>query len=148
MEGVSIVSGLESGGGNKNFFKGFYLLIYWFLFDFHAKSSAFARFLSKNWKSRGWGKKPCAPGYSFNILEYTHMIHYHFNIIVHCFQLIRCISLEIRSTYESPEGSFKIRNSRFNIWNSKFEIRNSISKTTNQDKAFKLRIAYGQWNVF
>ena len=37
--------------------------------------------------------------------------------------------------YESPEGSFKIRN-------SKFEIRNSISKTTNQEKAFKLRIVY------
>ena len=39
--------------------------------------------------------------------------------------------------YESPEGSFEIQD-------SKFEIRNSISKTTNQEKAFKLRISYGQ----
>jgi hypothetical protein len=30
----------------------------------------------------------------------------------------------------------------------KFKIRNSISNTTNQEKAFKLRFFYGQWNVF
>ena len=54
----------------------------------------------------------------------------------------------LKSTKAQKDHSrFWIRNSRFNIWNSKFEIRNSISKTINQDKAFNLKIAYGQWNV-
>jgi hypothetical protein len=38
--------------------------------------------------------------------------------------------LTLADFYESPEGPF--------------EIRNSMSKTTNQEKAFKLRIVYGQ----
>ena len=37
-----------------------------------------------------------------------------------------------------------IRDSRFEIRDSISEIRNSISKTTNQEKAFKLRIFNAQ----
>ena len=37
-----------------------------------------------------------------------------------------------------------IRDSRFEIRDSISEIQNSISKTTNQEKAFRLIIFYGQ----
>ena len=51
---------------------------------------------------------------------------------------------DIESRISNLEWSFWA----FKILKGSFEIRNSTSNTTNQEKAFKLRIVYGQWNVY
>jgi hypothetical protein len=51
---------------------------------------------------------------------------------------------DIESRISNLEWSFWA----FEIPKGSFEIRNSTSNTSNQEKAFKLRIVYGQWNVY
>jgi hypothetical protein len=77
------------------------------------------------------------------------------------FSWLVVLDIEFRiSDIESRISNFKfqILNLEFRISNDpsglskyqkgSFEIRNSTSNTTNQEKAFKLRIFYGQWNVY